>query len=218
MPSSRLHETQHLHGRVLSIGYFQSRNGRRPAVQENNSIIEIGAVLVDPYLDIVDRFSSLCRPDEPITPYIEKLTGIKDAEVQEAPGFGEVAERMEAWVLKAAKPRKVRLAAWGNYFDMPLLRHAYRKVSRPFPWHGTCLDIKTLAWFWACLSGRNAQKLSVSTVADLMGIQPGGTYHRALVDAEVQARIMIEIQRKLSGGLYLPNLDGKPYRYLRVKG
>lgn len=66
--------------------------------QTNNDIIDIGAVLLDTKLVIVDRFEALVRPQEPISAFITELTGISNEMVLEAPDFGAVGPAFEAWI------------------------------------------------------------------------------------------------------------------------
>lgn len=195
----------------------QETEGERPAEQTNNFIIEIGAVLISRDLEIVSQFQSLVQPEERVTPFITNITHITQEMVDAAPKWDVVASQFEDWVKTHCKNIKnVRLGAWGNYFDMPLLRKGYRFYNRPFPFSGTMLDIKTSAFDWAALSGNRTDKLSVEHVAHLMEIVPDGQYHRALVDAVTEAKIYIESKKKLSQGFYLPNKDGKPYQYIKV--
>ena len=56
-------------------------------------IIEMAIFLYDGK-DIVDQFISLINPECPIPPFVQKLTGIKQRDVQGAPRFHEVAKRI----------------------------------------------------------------------------------------------------------------------------
>jgi len=106
----------------------------RPAVQTNNFIIEIGAAFLDRELNLVDTFDRLVRPEEPITPFITEITSIRPAMCEGQPLWKDVGPEFEAWVARHCKNvKKVRLAAWGNYFDVPLLRRVYARYELPFP-------------------------------------------------------------------------------------
>ena len=63
-------------------------------------IIEIGAVKLNSRLEVVSRFRCLVKPDynPHITPYITKLTGIRFADVAEAPSLGEALELLSGWI------------------------------------------------------------------------------------------------------------------------
>ena len=53
-------------------------------------IIEVAIFLYDGK-DIVDQFISLVNPEVAIPPFVQKLTGIKQRDVQGAPRFHEIA-------------------------------------------------------------------------------------------------------------------------------
>lgn len=196
----------------------QEEEGERPALQVNNFIIEIGAAFLDRDLKLIDTFERLVRPEEAITPFITKITSITPEMCQGQPLWKEVAPAFEAWIKSHCDNiKRVRLAAWGTYFDMPLLRRAYARYERPFPFSGTCLDVKTLALLWAALSGRRSDKLGVETVATAMGVQPEGRYHRALTDAVTEAKILQRVFADLEGGFFLPGVPGKQRPYYRLE-
>ena len=190
----------------------------RVAVQTNEFIIEIGAVLLDRELRIVDTFEHLVRPEAPITPFITELTTITPAMVEDQPLWSGVATRFEAWVATHARSlRSVRLCAWGTYFDIPLLRRCYTHYGLPFPFSGTCFDVKTWAMLWLALSGRRSDRLTVASVAATMGITPDGPYHRALTDAATTARIAQRVFADLDGGVFLAGSPGQPAAHVRLQ-
>lgn len=196
----------------------QEVSGERPAVQTNNFIIEIGAAFLDRDLKVVDTFQRLVRPEEPITAFITEITSITPEMCAGQPLWKEVASEFEAWIAgHCDNIKRVRLSAWGNYFDMTLLRRAYAHYDRPFPFSGTCIDVKTSAMMWMALSGRRTDKLGVETVASAMGIQPEGRYHRALTDAVTEAKILQRIFADLEGGFFAPGPPGKPRPHFRIE-
>lgn len=190
----------------------------RPAVQTNNFIIEIGAALLDRDLKLIDTFQRLVRPEEPITAFITEITSITPEMCEGQPLWKEIASEFEAWVTHhCGNLKRARLSAWGNYFDISLMRRIYAHYDRPFPFSGTCIDVKTLAMLWAALSGRRTDKLGVETVASAMGIQPEGRYHRALTDAVTEAKILQRIFADLDGGFFVPGPPGKPRSHFRIE-
>ena len=101
----------------------QEDAAEKPAVQTNNFIIEIGAALLDRDLKLVDTFQSLVRPEEPITPFITQITSITPEMCAGQPLWKEVAPEFEAWIMSHCDNiKRVRLCAWGTYFDIPMLR------------------------------------------------------------------------------------------------
>jgi inhibitor of KinA sporulation pathway (predicted exonuclease) len=196
----------------------QEDAAEKPAVQTNNFIIEIGAAFLDRDLKLIDTFQCLVRPEETITPFITEITSITPEMCEGQPLWKEIASEFETWIKRHCENiKRVRLSAWGTYFDMPLLRRAYARYDRPFPFSGTCIDVKTLALLWAALSGRRSDKLGVETVASAMGIQPDGRYHRALTDAVTEAKILQRVFADLEGGFFVPGSPGKPRPYYRLE-
>lgn len=189
----------------------------QPEKQTNNFITDIGAVLLNKDLEIVSEFQSLVRPEEPITPYIEKITHISNEMVATADLWPTVSARFEEWVRANVKNIKnVRLCPWGSYFDMPLIRRCYEFYNMKFPFSGTAFDIKTIAFAWCALSGRRNDKLSVEHVAELMGIKPEGQYHRGLTDAKAEAAILKRAMKDLGSGYFLNMEDNQPYRHISI--
>lgn len=185
--------------------------------QTNDEIIDLGAVYLDEALQPQGEFSSLVRPEAPITEFITKLTGITPAMTADKPDFEAVGGQFVDWVKeKAGNVKKIRLAAWGNYFDIPLLRRNYQAHGREFPFAGTALDVKTLAILWLSHSGRRTDKVSLEELAGLFGINPGGAYHRALTDARVTAGILVRIWKEMAG-IFIPGKEGEPYRHFRLE-
>lgn len=73
-------------------------------------IIQIGAVLVDENLEIVDNFMTLVKPQYgTIDDYIEKLTGIKQKDVSNAPSFKKAIELFTDWL-----PNDVEIVSWSE--------------------------------------------------------------------------------------------------------
>jgi len=183
--------------------------------QTNNCIIDLGAVYLDEKLEVKGTFQALVKPDEPITPFIAKLTGITQDMVEGQPGFAEVGPAFARWVEGlAGNVKKVRLAAWGNYFDIPLLRKNYYDAGLDFPFPGTALDVKTLAFLWLSHSGRRTDKIGLEFFADHFGVKVEGTWHRALTDAQVTAATLVAIWRDLEG-IFVPVREGEPHRLIR---
>lgn len=198
---------------VLDLEATAEKEGR---IQKNDYIIDIGAVLLDTDLQITHRFEALVKPGTPVNSFITKLTGITNEMLADRPSWGEVGPDFSRWVKEACgNPKKARLAAWGNYFDIPLLRRNYEEADLEFPFAGTALDVKTLAFLWLSLSGRRTDKLNLQIMADLMGIKPEGTYHRAITDALVTARVLQRVWQDLQG-FHIPGKDSEPFQHFSL--
>ena len=85
--------------------------GCRPGT---SSIIELGAARIE-HGAVVDTFSMLVRPTEPIPAAIERLTGISDAMVAHAPSVDEVVRAFSSFAAGAV------LVAHNHRFDLGFL-------------------------------------------------------------------------------------------------
>lgn len=178
--------------------------------QSNDNIIQIGAVYLKRndcnQYEIVGYFNELIKPkDEMISSFITELTGISNEMVKDKDLFNLAAERFHEWAKKNGNIKTTRLCAWGTYFDVPILRKHFQKFLIKYPFSGTAYDVKTWAALWMMLSGRRTDKLSVETVARIMGISPEGKYHDALVDAKTTAQIALKIFDDLNNGFFIDN-------------
>ena len=184
--------------------------------QTNDCIIDLGAVYLDEGLVVRQNFSRLVKPEQPINAFIQELTGISPEMVAGEPGFSVIGPEFTRWVeALAGNAKKVRLAAWGNYFDIPLLRKNFQRHGFEFPFSGTALDVKTVAFLWLSLSGRRTDKVNLEFFAQHFKLVPQGRYHRALTDAAMTAEILVHLWKDLEG-FFVPGKEGEPYRSARV--
>ena len=63
------------------------------SVANQDKITEIAVIITDGHKEI-DRFETLINPQQPITPFVVRLTGITNEMVKEAPLFKEVAKEL----------------------------------------------------------------------------------------------------------------------------
>lgn len=72
---------------------------------------------------IVDQFITLVRPDVPIPPFVQKLTGIRESDVQTAPRFHEIAKRIVQMTEGAV------FVAHNAPFDYRILREEFARLG-----------------------------------------------------------------------------------------
>lgn len=144
----------------------------------NNRIIEIGAVKVAKG-EIVDRFSTFVNPDVPIPFEIEKLTGINDGMVMDAPFIEQVLPEFLTFCGDAV------LVAHNANFDMSFMKeNALRqKIKKKFTYVDTVGIARILLPHQA--------KHTLDAVAKTMGVSLEN-HHRAVDDAEATAEIFIK--------------------------
>ncbi len=144
----------------------------------NNKIIEIGAVKVSGGR-IVDRYSAFVNPDVPIPFEIEKLTGINDEMVLDAPAIDGVLPQFLAFCKGCV------LVAHNASFDMSFIIENARKLG--FSTEFTYVD--TLAIARVLLP--NQAKHTLDAVAKTLNISLEN-HHRAVDDAEATAHIFVK--------------------------
>jgi DNA polymerase III epsilon subunit-like protein len=158
---------------------------------ERSSIIEIGAVrLHRRSLEIVASFSELVRPEDyPVVPFITGLTGITPDMVAGRETFAAVGQRFLDWY----GPRnKALLAAFGAYYDVPLLRKECRRYGLDYRSHiaGGAYDVRAVAMAWLAEHDRRTSGLTLPSILDKMEVGHRYTSHRAVEDARAAAAVL----------------------------
>jgi len=158
---------------------------------ERSSIIEVGAVRLDRRsLEIKDSFSELVRPEQySVTPFITEITGITPAMVADKENFAAVGARFLQWY----GPRnKAIIAAFGAYYDIPLLRKECTQYGLDFAAHivGGALDIRAVAMVWLAERGLRTAGATLQTVLKKMNIEENLDHHRAIDDARAAAAVL----------------------------
>ena len=158
---------------------------------ERSSIIEIAAVRLDRRsLEVTDRFSELVKPlDHPVTPFITGLTGITPEMVAGCDDFAAVGRRFLQWY----GPRnKAVIAAWGAYYDIPLLRKECRRYGLDFKGTiaGGAFDIRAVATAWLATNGHRTSGLNLASILAKMGLADRFRAHRAVEDARAAAAVL----------------------------
>jgi len=158
---------------------------------ERSSIIEIGAVRLDRRsLEIVETFSELVRPEDfPIVPFITEITGISPDMVKDKDTFGAVGARFLEWY----GPRnKAIIAAFGAYYDIPLLRKECARYGLDYRTHiaGGAFDLRAVATVWLAVNNHRTSGLTLDSMLEKMGLADRFTAHRAVEDAKAAAAVL----------------------------
>ena len=149
----------------------------------NNRIIEIGAVKVRGG-DVTERFSTFVNPQVPIPFEIEKLTGIRDDMVKDAPLIQEVLPQFLEFCEGCV------LVAHNAGFDMSFINEAARRQGLPA--EHTVVDTVGIARVLL----PNQSKHTLDAVAKTLNISLEN-HHRAVDDAECTAWIFVKFIRML---------------------
>ena len=158
---------------------------------ERSSIIEIGAVRLDRRsLEITATFSELVRPeDHPIVPFITDITGITPEMVAGCDTFAAVGRRFLDWY----GPRnKAIIAAFGAYYDIPLLRKECDRYGLDFRAHivGGAFALRAVAIAWLAERELKTSGQNLSSVLEQMDLGDRFAAHRAVEDARAAAAVL----------------------------
>lgn len=167
-----------------------------------DEIIEIGLIQVRGG-KVVKRFESLVWTDRTIPPWVARLTGISNENLEGAPTFSDLAENLVGLLDGNV------FVAHDIRFDLPFLRweFARRGIGRPAV-TGLC-TLQLSRQFWPDLGSR-----SLPDLAAHFGIDHGNP-HRAGADAAATAGVLLEALKE-SGQLGLVDL-GDLYRVEEIK-
>jgi DNA polymerase III epsilon subunit family exonuclease len=148
-----------------------------------DEIIEIGLIQVRGG-EIVHRFESLVWTDRRIPPWVARLTGISNDDLEGAPTFSDLAE-----TLMGLLDGNV-FVAHDIRFDLPFLRweFARRGIGRPAV-TGLC-TLQLSRQFWSGLMSR-----SLPDLAAHFGIDHDNP-HRAADDATATAGVLLEVLKE----------------------
>ncbi len=154
----------------------------------DNRIIEIGAVKVCKGA-VTERFSTFVNPKVPIPFEIEKLTGIRDDMVQDAPVIEEVLPRF----LEFGKG--CVLVAHNAGFDMSFILENARRLGLSMNEDGKPTYVDTVGIARVLLP--NQAKHTLDAVAKTLNISLDN-HHRAVDDAECTAWIFVKLIQMLT--------------------
>src|SRR3954468_15837651 len=147
-------------------------------------LTEVGAVLVGGG-ELHERFESLVRVERPLSRGIERFTGITQQMVDAAPPPDEVLPQLKELVGNRI------LVAHSASFDRRVLAQAFERAG--IEWiEPPILCTVAMARRFAPL----ARQRKLAPLAEALGIEVAGV-HRALVDAEMCARVFCALFPKL---------------------
>lgn len=150
--------------------------GLRP---DRDEIIEIGAARIHNF-EVVDTFSSLVRPNQPIPAFTTELTGITQGMVDHAPSLEESLQKLVEFVADAP------IAAHNSNFDSAFLRAAFKRTGMACDFQA----VDTLALSY--LAHPELRTHNLKRMARVLKIKQT-QHHRALDDAMVCGKILSTI-------------------------
>lgn len=163
-------------------------NGLMP--DSGGRALEVAAVLVEQDANglhrIVDSWASLMNPGVYVPPFITSLTGITSAMVRTAPAPGKVMAEIHEFVGDAT------LVAHNASFDKKFWQHELARIGlKPRSDFLCTVLIARRLYPWA-------PNHKLATLVDLHNIQIEGRHHRALADADMTAKLLLQMQADLA--------------------
>lgn len=160
-------------------------NENTPHVQE---IIEIGAVLLDEYGEILSTFNQFVRPKihSVLSPFCMQLTSISQIDVNKAALFPVVIEDFKEW-FGYYEEEDYLLCSWG-FFDRKALIHDCKLHRLESDWAEAHISLKHQYCEIKKLNG----KLGLKKAVQLEGFSFTGTHHRGIDDAKNLTKIFLK--------------------------
>lgn len=151
--------------------------------RKESEIIEIGAVLYDKDLDMVEKeFQTFVKPVRNIvlSDFCTELTSIRQEQVDAAPVFPEAMKHLREEILDCYR---VLFCSWGDYDRNQFKKDCkYHKIKYPFG--KKHLNIKRL------FAKRKHCKCGISGALRMLYMEFQGAHHRAIDDARNVVRIL----------------------------
>src|SRR5690554_2237474 len=146
--------------------------GGNPA---KDKVMEI-AIIIHDGNKIIEEYSTLVNPLEPIAPFIRSLTGINENMVKDAPTFDQIADK----ILEMTKGNV--FVAHNVRFDYTILRNEFQRMGIKF----LCKQICTVKLSRDLIPGHNSY--SLGRLCKDLEINLEGR-HRAYGDALATAKL-----------------------------
>ncbi|MDU7194150.1 DEDD exonuclease domain-containing protein [Lawsonella clevelandensis] len=144
-----------------------------------DAITEIGAVRVTGGV-IEKEFATLVNPEQPISPFIEELTGITNQQVRDAPTIDVVFPSLLEFIAGST------LVAHNASFDLSFLRATAQQLDYRWPDNPSLCTVKLAR---RILDRQEAPSVKLSALAQLFHTQTRPS-HRALDDARTTVEVL----------------------------
>lgn len=180
-----------------------------------NEIIEIGAVMVDDDLDVVDTFSVLIRSQlsNKLSGRVKNLTHISNEDMYGGISFNKAVSDFSKWI----DDRDCTFMSWGNG-DLRVMLDNLKFFCgiEGIPFISRYMDLQKYCQQYLKLS--NAQQIGLSAAATLFGIDVSKySTHRALDDSLLSLRCFKKAYAPDALSGFILDCDGEFYRRLLFK-
>ncbi len=153
-----------------------------------NEIIEVGAVKVNQYGEVLGSFERFIRPfvNPLLSGFCQKLTSIRQKDVDRASFFPKVIEDFKDWIFE--DDADYLLCSWGS-FDKQFIINDCRLHKLDTDWiMDRYTDLKDQ---YTSIKGLEKHK-GLKAAVKMEGFEFTGVHHRAISDAENLAKVFIK--------------------------
>jgi len=157
---------------------------------QGDRAIEIGAVLIREG-ELTDRFQALMNPGFAVSDFIANYTGITNHMLAGAPPCGEVMHAFAEFLGSHA------VVAHNASFDRRFLAAEFDRIGKLVTNDFACSMLIARRLY------QDAPNHKLGTLVRHRGISHDGTFHRALADAEMTARLWLAMLKDLRDGYAL---------------
>lgn len=171
---------------------FEATCEKEPPVGYHNQTIEIGAVWISAYGEVLDTFETLVSADQPISEFCTSITTITQDQSDSGLSFPEAAAALAEF---ASLYQGKTWASWGAS-DLKMLERdcAYHVVKNPLDgWAHRNLKIE---YHNAKPKLKNLPHVGMKRAMIELGIPQEGAHHRALPDALNICKVFAETERR----------------------
>ena len=140
--------------------------------------IEIGAVKLENGV-VTDRFQELMYPGRPVSHFIADYTGITNAMLSKAAPCHEVMDRFADFI------QGQNLVAHNASFDKRFLDSELKRISSGYDGQFACSLLLSRRLY------QTAPNHKLGTLINYKGIASNGSFHRALYDSEMTAKLWV---------------------------
>lgn len=168
----------------------QSRNRKYPY---KNEIIQIGAVMMDDYYEIIDKYSTYVQPRYgKIDHFIVSLTGISERTIKDAPDIEEALDEMLEWI----GDKDVTFYSWSPTDYFQIRKEIHRKCQSDVRWT-VLLEQERWIDYQRKFGERldSPRLLKLTEALDLAEIDTKGHLHDGLDDAYNTACMISKLEK-----------------------
>lgn len=160
----------------------------KPPADKIQEIIEIGALKINDFGEVIDTFSAFIRPKvhHVLSDFCQRLTNISQIDINRADDFSTVINDFWDWA-DLADSDEYLLCSWGG-FDKRAFAADCRLHDFDTDWLEPHLNMKDRYMRMKKLR----QPVGLKKVVEREGFEFTGMHHRAISDAENLAKIFVK--------------------------